>query len=833
MRCFPNHLTNSQHAMAEALPHMVWTATPDGVVDYISQEFDRYTGLANLDFTTGAWLEAVHPDDREPTLNVWGQAVSNGTTYETEFRIFHQASGMYRWHLVSARPHFGPNGQILNWYGTTVDIHDRKLAIAATELVEARLRQVLDLQVLETSVLDAISAGRPLTDIFDLVTTTVDRLLPDVRSSILLVENGHLRHGSAPRLPDRYNSVVHGQKIGEGVGSCGASAVRKKPVIVTDMLTDPLWASYLHIIEPLGLRACWSTPVIDADSNVLATFGLYYDEPRAPTDDDLAFIDRICQFVRVAIERTRQREQLLTSEARFRMVAQATSDVVWDCNLADDSIWYSEGMKSLFGHDPVNDPVLKYASSAVAYIHPDDRDRVVAETTQALGSGRDWRVEHRYQRSNGSYAHVVSQAFIVRDTQGRPVRIIGSLTDVTEQKLLEEQLRRSQRLEAIGQMTGGVAHDFNNLLTVILGNSEQLIDGLGEHHRLRPLVDMTVRAAERGAELTSRLLSFARRQPLTPAALNVNRQVAAMDKLLRSTLGEAVQLEIVQAGGLWKALVDAAQLESAILNLCLNARDAMPVGGRLTIETANAHLDAVYAQKEGDLAPGQYVMIAVSDTGTGMDAQTLERVFEPFFTTKEVGKGTGLGLSMVYGFVKQSSGHIRVYSEPGLGTTVKIYLPRAHDQTADVVEARPDTQAIPGREHILLVEDDELVREHVSMLLRSLGYQVSQAADGHQALEALERLGAVDLLFTDVVMPGGMSGRQLADTVRQQYPGIPVLFSSGYTENAIVHHGRLDPGVYLLQKPYRRQELAAMVRQVIDASKSGVESPGGRRGGGA
>src|SRR5690606_32052882 len=200
-----------------------------------------------------------------------------------------------------------------------------------------------------------------------------------------------------------------------------------------------------------------------------------------------------------------------------------------------------------------------------------------------------------------------------------------------------------------------------------------------------------------------------------------------------------------------------------ILNRCLNARDAMPVGGRLTIETANAHLDAIYAQKEGDLAPGQYVMIAVSDTGTGMDAQTLERVFEPFFTTKEVGKGTGLGLSMVYGFVKQSSGHIRVYSEQGLGTTVKIYLPRAHDQTADVVEARPDTQAIPGREHILLVEDDELVREHVSMLLRSLGYQVSQAADGHQALEALERLGPVDLLFTDVVMPGGMSVRQLAD----------------------------------------------------------------------
>lgn len=819
MSHYPSHLTDSQRAMAEALPHMVWTATPDGVVDYISEEFARYTGLVGLNYSTGAWLDGVHPHDHAPTLRVWQQAVQTGSTYQTEFRIFHQESGQFRWHWVSARPHYGPHGEIINWYGSTVDIHDSKLVNEAVKHADARLHRMLDLQVLETAVLDAVSAGTTLGSTLENVARRVDALIPGVRSSILLVENNCLKHGAAPSLPDHYNTAVNGLQIGEGMGSCGRAAARKQPVVVTDMLTDPLWAPFLDLIKPIGLRACWSTPVIDTSGTVIATFGMYYDEPRAPTEDDRAFIERICQFVRVAIERTRQRQQLQASEERFRRVAQATSDVVWEVNLADDSIWYSSGMKTLFGHDPQTEPALQKASTSAVFIHPEDRQRVVEQCTLAAQTGSNWRIEYRYQRADGSYAYVVNQASVVHDEQGKPARIIGSLSDVTDQRLLEEQLRRSQRLEAVGQMTGGVAHDFNNLLTVIMGNSEQLRESLGQNHRLLPLVEMTAKAAERGAELTNRLLAFARRQPLIPTVLNANRHIAGMDKLLRSTLGEAVQLEIVQAGGLWKALVDGPQLESAILNLCLNARDAMPGGGRLTIETANAFLDAAYASKEADLAAGQYVQIAVSDTGTGMDAKTLERVFEPFFTTKEVGKGSGLGLSMVYGFVKQSSGHIRIYSEPGLGTTIKLYLPRAHEPEVEVVEARPSVMAQPGREHILLVEDDELVREHVSMLLKTLGYQVSLAANGPEALDMLERLGKVDLLFTDVVMPGGMTGRQLADAVAQQYPGIPVLFSSGYTENAIVHHGRLDPGVYLLQKPYRRQELATMVRKVIDESR--------------
>ncbi len=385
---------------------------------------------------------------------------------------------------------------------------------------------------------------------------------------------------------------------------------------------------------------------------------------------------------------------------------------------------------------------------------------------------------------------------------------------------LNVKLRQSQKMEAVGQLTGGVAHDFNNLLTVIIGNSELVADGVKDRPALRKMVETTVKAAERGAELTSRLLAFSRRQALDPKPSDVNRQIAGMDSMLRRTLGEHIEIEMVGGGGLWKALVDPGQLENAILNLCLNARDAMPKGGRLTIETANARLDSAYAASQSEVEPGQYVMIAVSDTGAGMDAATLERAFEPFFTTKDVGKGSGLGLSMVYGFVKQSRGHVRIYSEPGHGTTVKLYLPRADSDEAAGAEAASTVDAPRGSGRILLVEDDELVRENAAEQLRSLGYDVVAAGSGREALAVLENGEAFDLLFTDVVMPGGMNGRELAERALLLRPGLPVLYTSGYTENAIVHHGRLDRGVDLLAKPYRRQDLAAKVSAVLAAAKA-------------
>ncbi len=379
---------------------------------------------------------------------------------------------------------------------------------------------------------------------------------------------------------------------------------------------------------------------------------------------------------------------------------------------------------------------------------------------------------------------------------------------------LNARLRESQRLEAVGQLTGGVAHDFNNLLTVILGNAEVLRERLGGDPKLASMADMVVSAADRGAQLTQRLLAFARKQALEPQIVEVNQRVADMDALLRRTLGEHIEIEFTRGAGLWPALVDPVQLDNALLNLCLNSRDAMPEGGRLTVETANAYLGHEYVQAHADVKAGQYVMLAVSDNGSGIAPQHLARVFEPFFTTKEKGKGTGLGLAMIYGFAKQSGGHVSIYSEPGQGTTVKLYLPRAGHAQAALKLTDGSMTASGGTETVLLVEDDALVRRYAHDQLVALGYTVIEAHNGTQALQVLQAQGEVDLLFTDVVMPG-LTGKQLADQARLLRPQLKVLYTSGYTENAIVHQGRLDPGVHLLTKPYRREELARRVRDAM------------------
>ena len=396
---------------------------------------------------------------------------------------------------------------------------------------------------------------------------------------------------------------------------------------------------------------------------------------------------------------------------------------------------------------------------------------------------------------------------------------------VAEREHIEEVLRQAQKMEAVGQLTGGIAHDFNNLLTVITGNMDMAlrsIDGAEGNPRLRRAITNALKGAERAASLTQRLLAFSRRQPLTPQPLDADRLIAGMSELLKGTLGETIRLETVTAPGLWRVEVDPNQLESALLNLAVNARDAMSGGGKLTIETANARLDEAYAASHAEVAPGSYVVIAVSDTGTGMSRETLARVFEPFFTTKEVGKGTGLGLSMVYGFVKQSGGHVKIYSEENEGTTVKIYLPRLVSESIAIEEAETAYVAAGGTsETILVVEDDDDVRGYTVEILRELGYRVLEAHDGPAAMRLIERTDmAIDLLFTDVVMPA-MSGRELADAAHVIRPRLKVLYTSGYTRNAIVHGGRLDAGVEMIAKPFTYQALSGKVRGVLDARGSG------------
>jgi PAS domain S-box-containing protein len=394
--------------------------------------------------------------------------------------------------------------------------------------------------------------------------------------------------------------------------------------------------------------------------------------------------------------------------------------------------------------------------------------------------------------------------------------------EVAQRMKAEEALRQGQKMEAIGQLTGGVAHDFNNLLTIIMGG----LDSVGRQtaelpdspqlRRIKRSAAMALHGARRAATLTARLLAFSRRQPLAPKPLDINALLAGIGDLLHRTLGETIALETVSGAGLWRAMADPSELENALINLAVNARDAMPQGGRLTIETGNSALDDAYVAGLAEpVSPGQYVLVAVSDTGHGMDRETLEKVFEPFFTTKEVGKGTGLGLSQVYGFVRQSGGHVRIYSEPGEGTTVKLYLPRAPRDARDEAAAPAPAQADGGPETILVVEDDHDLRAYSVSTLRELGYAVLEAGTGSDALAILDRQG-VDLLFTDVVLPDGMNGRMLADQAQRRRPDLKVLFTTGYTRNAIVHHGRLDAGVSLLGKPFTFDDLARKVRQTLD-----------------
>jgi PAS domain S-box-containing protein len=395
---------------------------------------------------------------------------------------------------------------------------------------------------------------------------------------------------------------------------------------------------------------------------------------------------------------------------------------------------------------------------------------------------------------------------------------------VEERMRAEEALRQAQKMEAIGQLTGGVAHDFNNLLTLVIGGLD-LIDrqlpsqppGPGTD-RIRRARDAAMEGARRAAQLTQRLLAFARRQPLQPKLLEVNRLIGEISDMLRRTIGEQVELETVLGGGLWSLEADPVQLENAILNLAVNARDAMPNGGKLTIETHNASLDETYVGgvPEG-LSAGQYVMIAVSDTGSGMDAETQSQVFEPFFTTKDVGKGTGLGLSQVYGFVRQSGGHVRIYSELNVGTNVKIYLPRARANVPPAqAEERISPAAVSGDENILVVEDHDELRDYIVGILSDLGYNVTATASGPAALEMIAAREDLDLLFTDVVLPGGMNGRQLSTEALQMRPDLKVLFMTGYTRNAIVHEGRLDSDVALISKPFTYDQLAEKVREQLD-----------------
>jgi PAS domain S-box-containing protein len=486
-----------------------------------------------------------------------------------------------------------------------------------------------------------------------------------------------------------------------------------------------------------------------------------------------------------------------------------------------------------------DDGQFRYAEAnpATLRLYKKNREAVIGHTIQeVLGAESASDIEAylatclhrgaplRYERSQGD---AIIEAIVTPAPQelGAPRRVVVSAHDVTERRRLEQQLQQSQKMEAVGQLTGGVAHDFNNLLTLVIGGLDIIgrqITNLPDPLALTRIErgrEMAMQGAQRAASLTTRLLAFSRQQPLNPQALDANKLVMDVCDLLRRAIGETITVETALGTDVWRMYADANQLENALLNIGFNARDAMPNGGKLIIETANASLDKAYISSlSEDIAPGEFVMIAITDTGTGMDMTTRQRAFDPFFTTKEVGKGTGLGLSQVYGFARQSAGHVKIYSEIGEGTTVKIYLPRsASDRKNQIIGEANKLSRWTGAETILVVEDDDELRKYASGVLEELGYRVMSAGTGAAALETLNGSHQIDLLLTDVVMPGGMNGRQLADNAVGRRQSLRVLYMTGYTRNAIIHQGRLDLGINMISKPFSFEELAAKVRQVLDA----------------
>ena len=597
-------------------------------------------------------------------------------------------------------------------------------------------------------------------------------------------------------------------------------------------VTEILDETFTGVDDEARLFRSTKTPLRDADSKIIGLAGVSID----------VTADRAAMAA------------LKASEERFRTLSETAPAFIFITDNQGEITYTNAAFQQYTGKS--NEELI--GLGWVRTVHRDDRDIPQKAWDAAMECGKPYAAEYRFGNQDGHFRWFMCRATPLRDANGVIKQWIGTCSDVqdaidarealkqlndgleakvaartaelqaaietlqlevSEREKAEAQVRQMQKIESIGQLTGGIAHDFNNMLAVVLGSLEIVKRRLKtDPEKAMAGIEHAEEGAKRAAQLTARLLAFSRQQPLAPEPVNANRLVRGMSELLRQSIGEQIEVETVLAGGLWRTHIDAPQLENAILNLCVNARDAMPDGGTLTIETHNCHLDERYADTNSEVSAGQYVLVSVTDSGTGMPPSVAERAFDPFYTTKEVGKGTGLGLSQVFGFVKQSGGHVKIYSELGEGTTIKLYLPRyfGNDEVSEVSKSYPDEwpSAKPG-ETVLVVEDDSQVRKVSVQLARDLGYEVIEASSGSQALEQLAGQGRVDLIFTDIVMPG-MTGRVMADEALKLRPGTKILYTTGYTRNAVVHNGVLDPGTEFLAKPYTAAALAAKLRAVLD-----------------
>ncbi|MGF9565889.1 PAS domain-containing protein [Neorhizobium sp. JUb45] len=765
-----------------------WDLQNDRVVT--DRRFAETFGVDPHAAATGLPLESfvfnIHAADRARVSTEIADALSSGEPFRSEYRV-HHADGSIRDVAARGRLIENEHGQAIRFPGMLFDITARRQAERSAAQFDERYR----------SLFQTLDDGFCVIQmIWDENGNPVDYLFLEVNSAF-----------------EKQTGILN-------------SVGRRMREIAPDH--EQRW------FDIYGQVARTQEKV--AFENAAEALGKYYDVQAFPVDGPesgnvaILFSDRS--------EQKLAENALRASEAEFRTLSQSVLNHIWIANPDGQTTWFNDRVYEYLGV-----PEGSLTESIRPFVHPDDLPPALAAWQTALASAQILQTEYRVLRKDGAYRWHVVRAVPVRDASGAILRWIGTNTDIEHSKRNEEALatlnatlehkieerthelmvsqkalQQAQKMETIGQLTGGVAHDFNNLLQVVAGNLQLLAKDVAGNERAERRVTNAMAGVSRGAKLASQLLAFGRRQALEPKVINVGRFLNGMEDLLRRSIGESVEVEVISAGGLWNTYADPTQVENAVLNLAINARDAMQGTGKLTIEVGNASLDQDYARAHVEVEPGQYVMIAVTDTGSGMSADIMEKVFEPFFSTKPEGKGTGLGLSMVYGFVKQSGGHVKIYSEVGHGTTVRVYLPRAvADEDREIVVQ--NGPIVGGTETVLVVEDDDEVRATVVETLADLGYRVLTARDAQAGLTVVESGIPIDVIFTDVVMPGPLKSREMARRAKERLPNLVVLFTSGYTENSIVHGGKLDAGVELLSKPYTREALARRLRHLIANQK--------------
>lgn len=800
--------------VAQDAPVMLWMTDHAGRITFLNAAMRDFWAMGDEDPVSFDWAAVIHPKDMDLVRERLADPRSSREASIIELRI-RNAEGQYRTLQCRSQPRMGSNGEFLGLIGVNVDVTD----VRAQEIRRAALIELSDrFRLLEDPAEIAFSAAETLARVMNVSragygtidsereTITIDKdwNAPGIKS---LAGTLHFRD---------YGSYIEDLKRGE-------------TVYISDAYRDPRTAGNADALKAISAQSFVNMPVTEREG-LVALLYLNHEDARDWTEDEIDFIRDVAERTRVASERRRAEQEL-------KQFAQSLEQQVVERTAELDRIWRnSRDLLVVLNEDGAIRSVNPAWTAALGY---SPREVLGEQFRHFLWDGAETQMQFSLSEG-GLKPYFIDQVIRFRHKDGSPRAIDWRITmegqllfaygrDVTAEQeqaaALEQaelQLLQAQKMEAIGQLTGGIAHDFNNLLQVVSGSLQLLTREVAGNARASQHIERALAGVGRGSKLATQLLAFGRRQPLEPKVINIARFIDSIEELLHRTIGEAIEIRTIRGAELWNTLVDPSQIENAILNLAINARDAMNGVGRLTIELGNRTVAEDEVSRDPDLAPGQYVTVAVTDTGVGMPPEVMARVFEPFFSTKPVGKGSGLGLSMVYGFVKQSGGHVKIYSEPGHGTTVRLYLPRSTD-----VEERINEQDMGpisgGTETILVAEDDDEVRATVVALLGELGYTVLKARDAESAWTVIESGIEIDLLFTDVVMPGSLRSTDLARMARERVPGIGVLFTSGYTENSIVHDGRLDAGVELLSKPYSREALARRIRQVLNARKAPSE----------